>query len=431
MSQKNQRRDQKSSVNGTLHSTKVRHSVNMKYKIKTFISGSGERFSQLYEADEPGFPLFYPTAFIARSIRSQSTHETQKVYLAAIKRVCEWESIRGIDLAMRFHARKFLSNAEIDDLTSHIRARKAGEKGQVISSLKYNTYVTYAAMYLSWLAMDVITDSNTPAITEAVTAQNNALLGKRKRKTSSKTARETRILAAKLPAVTSDQLLDLFDKPFRGLQQTQGFGQRLRNVVMLRILYETGMRIGELLSLKLKNLIEAVGGDSAYLKIERNHHDAVDTRLNQPVAKTLGRIVPISESLEKQIEEYCGQYRAEVPNAGFADEDFIFIVHRGGPSQGQALPKTSFDSGLANLKISFPALMPVHPHLLRHDWNYRFSKKADLEGLTREEERTSREELMGWMPGSEMSRIYDKRHIQEKAYEIGLKIASDTARIKK
>ena len=189
----------------------------MKYKIKTFISGSGERFSQLYEADEPGFPLFYPTAFIARSIRSQSTHETQKVYLAAIKRVCEWESIRGIDLAMRFHARKFLSNAEIDDLTSHIRARKAGEKGQVISALKYNTYVTYAAMYLSWLAMDVITDSNTPAITEAVTAQNNALLGKRKRKTSSKTARETRILAAKLPAVTSDQLLDLFDKPFRVL----------------------------------------------------------------------------------------------------------------------------------------------------------------------------------------------------------------------
>ena len=401
----------------------------MKYKLKTFISSSGERFSQLYKADEPGFPLFYPTAFIARSIRSHSTHETQKVYLAAIKRVCEWESSRGIDLAMRFHERKFLSNAEIDDLTSHIRARKSGEKGEVISSLKYNTYVTYAAMYLSWLAMDVITDSNTPAITDVVTAQHNALLGKRKRKSSSKSARERRILAAKLPALTNNQLLDLFEKPFGDLQQSQGLGQRLRNVVMLRILYETGMRIGELLSLKLKSFIAAVGGDSAYLKIERNHHDAVDTRLNQPVAKTAGRIVPISESLEKQIEEYLGHFRAEVPNAGFADEDFIFIVHRGGRSQGLALPKTSFDSGLANLKKSFPALIPVHPHLLRHDWNYRFSKKADLEGMSPEEERTTRDALMGWLRDSHMSRIYDRRHIQEKAYEIGLKIASDTARI--
>ena len=40
----------------------------MNYTIKTFMTGDGERFSQLYVADEPGFPLFYPTAFIARAI---------------------------------------------------------------------------------------------------------------------------------------------------------------------------------------------------------------------------------------------------------------------------------------------------------------------------------------------------------------------------
>lgn len=401
----------------------------MNYTVRTFIASNGERFSQLYEADEPGFPLFYPTAFIARSIRPSATHETQKVHLAAIKRICEWESSRNIDLAMCFHSRKFLSAAQIDDLANYMRASKLGGKGEVISSPKYNTYVAYAAGYLRWLAQEVITDSNTRDVRDAVEAQDVMLLRKKRRKAGAKSAREQRIVEARLPAEARNQLLDLFDQPFEGLQQPQNFGPRLRNVVMLRVLYETGMRFGELLSLKLKSFIEAGGGDSAYLDIERNHNDAVDTRLHQPVVKTLGRRVPISESLEEQLKVYRDNWRAEVPRVGFSDDDFIFVVHRGGRSQGQALPKSSFGTGLTNLKQSSSALLPVHPHLLRHDWNYRFSKIADSEGTPFEEERTLREQLMGWVPDSPMSRLYNRRHIEEKSHEIGRKLASDTARI--
>ncbi|WP_338513497.1 site-specific integrase [Pseudomonas poae] len=402
----------------------------MVYTIKTFITSSGERLSQIYEADEPGFPLFYPTAFIARSIRPSSTHETQKVYLATIKRICDWEFSRNIDLAMWFHSRKFLSATQIDDLASYLRASKLGGKGSVISSPKYNTYVAYAAAYLRWLAQEVITDSNTRDVRDAIQTQDTMLLKKKRRKTGSKSAREQRILAAKLSSEARNWLLDFFEEPFAGLRQPQDFGPRLRNVVMLRVVYETGMRVGELLSLKLKNFIEAGGGDSAYLDIQRNHHDVVDTRLHQPVAKTLGRRVPISESLEDQLKEYRDNWRSEIPRVGFSDEDFIFVVHRGGHRQGQALPKTAFSAGLFNIKQSNPALMPVHPHLLRHDWNYRFSKQADSEGMSFEEERTLREQLMGWAPDSPMSRIYNRRHIEEKSYEIGRKIASNTARIK-
>jgi len=401
----------------------------MKYKMKTFIASSGERFSQLYEADEPGFPLFYPTAFIARAIRLSTTHETQKVYLATIKRICEWESGRGIDLAMRFHDRRFLSTAEIDDLANHLRARKLGDKGEVIGSPKYNTYVAYAADYIRWLADEVITDSNTPDVRDAIKDQHTKLLKKKRRKSGSKTAREQSIAAARLSVEANNLLLDLFDQPFKGIQQPQDVGPRLRNVVMLRVLYETGMRIGELLSLKLKSFIEAVGGDSAYLKIERNHHDAVDKRVNQPVAKTLGRIVPISESLEKLIENYRDSWRAEVPNVGFSNEDFIFVVHRSGASQGLALPAASFYASLANLKKLNPTLMPVHPHLLRHDWNYRFSKKADLEGMSKEEERTARAALQGWAIDSHMPSVYGRRHTEEIAHDIGRKISSDTTRL--
>lgn len=361
-------------------------------------------------------------------MRPSATHETQKVHLAVIKRICEWESTTGIDLAMNFQAVKFLSAAEIEDLASHLRARKLGDKGSVISSPKYNTYVAYCADYLRWLAQEVITESNTPNIRDAIEAQNTSLLKKKRRKAGSKSARQRRTVAAKLSAEARNRLLDLFDQPFEGLRNPQDFGPRMRNVVMLRVLYETGMRLGELLSLKLKHFIEACGGDSAYLDIERNHNDKLDNRLNQPVAKTVGRRLPISENLEKQLMEYLNNWRAEVTGVGFSDEAFIFVVHRGGRSQGNALPKTSFSTGLAHLKKSYQSMKSVHPHLLRHDWNYRFSKLADSLGIPFEEERTLREQLMGWMPGSPMSRVYNLRHIEEKSFEIGRKIASDTTR---
>ncbi|KAA0974355.1 site-specific integrase [Pseudomonas sp. ANT_J28] len=346
----------------------------MTFTTKTFIASNGERFSQLHEADEPGFPLFYPTAYILRAVRPSATHETQKVHLAVIKRICEWELTRNIDLAMNFQAAKFLSAAQIDDLANYLRASKLGDKGDVISSPKYNTYVAYSADYLRWLAQEVITESNTPNIRDAIEAQNTLLLSKKRRKAGSKSARERRIVAAKLPAEARNRLLDLFGQPFEDIQNPQDFGPRMRNVVMLRVLYETGMRLGELLSLKLKHFIEAGGSDSAYLDIERNHNDVLDNRLNQPVAKTMGRRLPISESLEEQLMEYLNNWRAEVKGVGFSDDAFIFVVHRGGASQGKALPKTAFGTGLANIKKSYHSMKSVHPHLLRHDWNYRFSK---------------------------------------------------------
>lgn len=81
-----------------------------------------------------------------------------------------------------------------------------------------------------------------------------------------------------------------------------------------------------------------------------------------------------------------------------------------------------------NLKKFIPELNELHPHLLRHDWNDRFSQKVDSEGWDFEVEREVRGQLMGWAPNSSMSLAYNQRHIQEKANRIGLQLASDTGR---
>ncbi|EHY75937.1 phage integrase family protein [Stutzerimonas stutzeri ATCC 14405 = CCUG 16156] len=400
----------------------------MKYTIKTFKARSGERFSQLYEALGPGLPLFYPTAFIARSVRPAAAHNTQKVYLAAIKRICEWEALLNIDLAHSFGSAIFLTSAQVDDLANSLRARKSGAKNDVIGAAKYNTYVAYAADYLRWLAYEVSEEPLTVETRTSIEAQNTSLMSKKRRRAGSKHAREQRIVTSHLHPEANIKLLELFDMPLMDLKEIHNFGPRFRNIVMIRILYETGMRVGELLSLKLKSFIEAGGDGSAYLLIERNHHDELDTRLHQPVAKTQSRKLPISKRLEEQLSEYLENWRAIVPGVGFSDEDFIFIVHRSGITQGYPLPKSSFEAGLANLKIKYPPLLDIHPHLLRHDWNYRFSIQADRAGMAALDERTLREQLMGWTPDSLMSKIYNFRYIEEKSLEVGLLIASDSIR---
>lgn len=400
----------------------------MTYTIKSFIASDGERFSLLFDDCDGGFPLFYPTAFISRSIRLCTSPETQKVYLDAIKRVCEWETAGKAKLAARFQKRQFLRSHEIDDLAKHLRAARRGKSGGTISSSKGNTYIAYAAKYLRWLADEVITDANTPDIRAAIDTQertlNNNVIGRK----GSASARTQQILTKQLPDKTREQLLALFDDPFPHLYRPADQAPRLRSIVMLRILYETGMRRGELLSLKLRNFQESAGGPHASLVIERNHHDEFDSRVNQPVAKTEGRILPISDETENLLLKYISTYRAEVPGVGFSDDDFIFVNHRAGRGQGNALSISTFDQVLQNLKHIFPALKPLHPHLLRHDWNYRFSKLADAHHLKPEKERELRELLMGWAENSEMARRYNLRHTQEQSTAFGLMVANDTKR---
>ena len=332
------------------------------------------------------------------------------------------------DFATAFQRREFLRPNQIDDLAKYLRSARRGKSGKTISSEKGNTYVSYVASYLKWLANEVITDCDTPEIREMIATQDAWLLEKLIPKTGSRSARDQKTIKKHLPEKALEELSSLWTTPFTKICRSNDKGSRMRNIVMLRILYETGMRRGELLALKLKNFEESAGGQCARLIIERNHNDSFDSRVQQPVAKTLGRIVPVTPELECQLLEYITDYRSLVPNVGFDEEDSIFVTHRGSLGQGEPISISAFSQALIGLKKLFPALYAIYPHLFRHDWNYRFSKVADREKLSPEDERQNRETLMGWAGDSEMARKYNLRHIEEKSLSVGLKVAEDTGR---
>lgn len=373
--------------------------------------------------------MYYPTTFISVAMRENHTHETQRSALSGIRRLCQWESERRISIEDRLANGQLLQLHEIVDLAGHVRMRRQGNKGGAISAEKFNIYWFYISRYIAWLTDTLLPDRDTIQIRKLVEDQALRLKSRELKRGASKAKKRQRVLDEKFPELARAQLLSLFTNPFQGLENSpQHHGTRLRNMVMIRILYETGMRRGELLSLKLKHFIEASGGEGAYLSIERNHGDELDLRVNQPVAKTLGRDVPISAGLEQQIIDYR-VIRAGLRNAGHSENSFLFCVHQAGQTEGEALSINGFNSAFLYFRQTFPALgKKLHPHAFRHDWNYRFSVQADEAGLSEDQENSSREQSMGWVPGSSMAKTYNLRHRREQAMAIGRKVAELTKR---
>lgn len=101
----------------------------MKFQIKNYIAQSGERYSFLFAPEDEGVPLFYPAVYVSRSLRENHTHQTQLVALDAIRRLCEWERDRGINLEDRLLAQTLLNAQEVDDLAGHMKARRSGKPG--------------------------------------------------------------------------------------------------------------------------------------------------------------------------------------------------------------------------------------------------------------------------------------------------------------
>lgn len=399
----------------------------MKLVIKNFIAQNGERFSQLYDTEntDNGFPMFYPTAYATRQLRMGMMHNTQRDSLRAIKKLYNWADKEKLDLYKTFITKKFLKPHQIASLSQFLSI--SDKDGSTISGLKYNSYLGAVSNYIRWYASEIITDSNAPEISTAIDRMDKAIKARRVRKAGSKSRNNQSILAKKLSAEAERTLLNLFHEPLIGLSQATQYSPRYRNVLTLQIMYTTGMRLGELLGLRLQDFIIASGGESAYLIVRRYHDDKVDDRPIQPVAKTEARTLPIDQGLESALSRYL-VLRSDISHVGFSDHDFLLVNHLRGRRQGKAVSESSFRSALCILKKKLPHLVGLHPHLLRHDWNYRFSIKANRTGMHQIEERATREYLMGWAEGSDSAKRYNKRHIQEKAFEFGLEIANDTAR---
>lgn len=211
-------------------------------------------------------------------------------------------------------------------------------------------------------------------------------------------------------------------------------GIRTRNAAMFYVMYETGMRSGEILALQIGDIDFLVGT----ISVVRRHDNPQDPRARQPVPKTLERNIPVSLALAQRLRDYVMNVRAKVPNANKGP--FLFVTHKRGKYQGKPISDSSFRNRVLGpaTSVDHELFDEICRHGFRHNFNYRLSKKIDAHNLRaktdptikpigEKEEIQIRMQLNGW-ESEDTAQTYNLRHIQEMANKLMREDMDDMSR---
>lgn len=147
-------------------------------------------------------------------------------------------------------------------------------------------------------------------------------------------------LSRKIPDVLNYEEITLI---FNAIDLSEDFGHR--NRAMLETLYASGLRVSELIDLRLSNYFPDVG----FIRvIGKNNKE---------------RIVPIGETAIDQINFYLKHYRSKMNNIQKGYEDHVFLNRR-----GKMLTRVMVFTIIKNACVQAGIKKKVSPHTFRHSF---------------------------------------------------------------
>lgn len=439
----------------------------MGFHRKSVIASDGERFSLLL--DDNGIPDFWTTLYITTHVRS-AKHDTMRSHLSHLMHFKVWEELQSESIQDRilrryneaadgywgFSTPLFITVEEAQAIGRHCKlTTKAARKftkakktknvislqaalpasriaDPVVSVFQHRNRLAVVAKYVEFVAQSILRKCKYYAdCVSPIESMKNTILAQ---KPSAQGAREDNSDPdgkAPPPEVFEEVMRlvdpDHPDNPFTALVKT-------RNSLLLRILDETGMRSGEVLQLKIEDILFS----EELISVVRRHDDPEDKyRAHEPNAKTLGRKLPVSKSLIDDLRSYVLRERSKIKQA--TKHSFLFVSYKG-VSKGHPLSmsqfakiveKVSSDENLKSFIISngFPYATKVRRHGFRHNFNDRFSDRVDEKNkCAREEGRlvdviTEKREietrmLLNGHSREKSSRVYNLRHTKKIAEEL-------------
>lgn len=411
------------------------------YAVKSFIMSNGERYCLLVDSVS-GMPLFYPNLYVTTQIRNRSlSYSAMEGALASISILLKFMLERNQSLEERFKKGLFLNLSEIDALRDYcrkmfrnmkiksnlirvrdIKGNKNKERNGIVSSQTEYKRLTVIAQYIEWLAYYLSENSLSD---ERIKLIEKMIKGIKSRRP----VRKNRNQEMDGRGLSEEQLDILFELIMPGSESNpfEDKSVRVRNRLMILMLYYLGLRGGELLNIRIRDIDFSNG----QLVVVRRADEKDDPRTDQPLVKTLDRRLPIKDSLVQEIHNYILKYRKQIPNA--RKHDFLFVTHKQGPTNGQPISKSAYAKIIRVVKEVSPDLYGFTGHSLRHAWNENFSNCIDNMDNPPDEaqQEKMRSYLMGWREGSGTAATYNKRFVKRKSQEATLEMQKEKVRLPK
>lgn len=403
---------------------------------------NGEHYAILLGED--GMPLAYPNLFVTLHHRNKSDSTNTCIvafeHIKFLHEICEFLQI---DLIGRCQMGEFLSKSELETVAmwakrtviafrEHVKKKKSNkirwfrpnsnrletaratinvnDKSDISPQTAYYRLITFSD-YICWLESYLFPSqtSNTKQWLEQF----------RPRKLSRSGAHSA--LNENYRSFTKEQQKQIFDlvRPDSPANPWSNESIRYRNQLIVRMLDALGCRRGELLRIKHGDIGRSNITGVRYVLI-RNNTDLDDVRTIRPEAKTLGRQIPMDSQLSDMYDHYLIHHHANVKGAG--EIPYVFIAHSRNQRPAKPLSIPAFNKIFR--EITGCLGFRVFPHAFRHTWNDRYSEYEDKRiargETTPAKSEADRQKLMGWRPDSKMAMHYSQRHVDQRAFEVGL-----------
>lgn len=429
---------------------------------KNYIVKGGERFNLL--VDQEGIPDFWTTLYMTTKVRSQ-TQATQMAHLNNLVHINIWEQISGERLSdkiiritndpnKRLDEELFKTN-EIHQIGHHCKLKSKVARRNLKVSLKKSRNdnlikftspisqvpdptvgvdqqigrIREFAEYLEFLAINILRHKPSfSSYLDQISKIKSKILNQKSKGRSSRNKTIDPDRKAPPPEVF-DEVMRIIDLE----NPTNPFTHavRNRNYLLFRVLYETGMRTGEILQLKIMD----IDFSNQAIQVRRRHNDPEDKyRTFEPNAKTEERDIPISHKLCNELRNYVLYERRGIPNT--KTHSFLFVSNKG-KSKGNPLSLIQFSKMVEKVAVSenladfikkngFSTSKTITKHGFRHNFNNRLSKIIDrnnalaieedrLNDVISEKKEIEQRMYLNGHRSANSATVYNLRHTKEQA----------------
>ncbi|UVM55432.1 site-specific integrase [Pseudomonas sp. B21-012] len=174
---------------------------------------------------------------------------------------------------------------------------------------------------------------------------------------------------------------------------------RVRNFIMVCLLLFLGLRIGELLSLRVQDV---KFGPITYIMIKRRGMSNLDTRKRPARVKRLERLLPLDNArLAILLDNYMLEDREWcLKHGGVSDSGFLFLSDEGAPLSSDRVQHLFRD-----LRKRFSKDLPAHltPHSMRYTFTNAVNAELHSQGLNEQ----LIEKYLAWLRGDSSVKSQD------------------------